>query len=420
MREIKFIHCADLHIDSPFKGLSEIDEDLREIMYKSTYQSFDNIVNLAIQENVDCVLIAGDVYDGADKSLQAQIKFRNGLLKLSEEGIQSFVIHGNHDPLDSWSAALKWPEKVKIFGKKVESVPLILDKELQAYIHGVSFPKRKVTDNLALKFKRQDDDIRAIGLLHTNVGTNTGHESYAQATKQDLFSIKMNYWALGHVHSPSILNENNPTIVYSGNSQSRNPREVGPKGCYLVTMHLNGDCDTKFIATDIVRYKSDIMDITDCSNWDELIHSIKEKCREISAEMENRHSFIRLRIVGKTLLNSELRKGENISEMIEEIRDALRVSDPVIWLEKIELRTIGEYDIGSIKDSNDFLADIISLYEDIMHNGDENWDEINGVFKEIFEDWSGYKYLEKFSHDELLELARQSMDTTFELLLREN
>jgi len=109
MKSIKFIHCGDLHIDSPFKGISEIDPVLHDLLYRSTYESFNNIINLAIKEKVDCVLIAGDIYDSADKSLQAQLKFLEGLQRLSDDGIPSFVVHGNHDPLESWSATLEWP-----------------------------------------------------------------------------------------------------------------------------------------------------------------------------------------------------------------------------------------------------------------------------------------------------------------------
>ena len=189
MQEFKFIHCADLHIDSPFKGLSSVNTELRDILHESTYKSFLNIVDLAINEKVDCVLISGDIYDGADKSLRAQLRFRNGLQKLADVDIPTFIIHGNHDPLDGWSATINWPESVKIFGgDKVEKYPLMKNGDIIANIFGISFSTRNIYDNLALQFENLEENIPSIALLHTNVGENTGHEPYAPASIADLTS----------------------------------------------------------------------------------------------------------------------------------------------------------------------------------------------------------------------------------------
>ena len=149
----KFIHCSDLHIDSPFKGFSFVENSLVEALRKSTYQAFQNIVELALKEKVEAVLIAGDIYDGAEKSLEAQLKFRHGLQKLSDKGIDTFIVHGNHDPLDSWSASLEWPERVHVFsGTEVECLPVERNGVVKAHVHGISYPKRDVMENLAQKF----------------------------------------------------------------------------------------------------------------------------------------------------------------------------------------------------------------------------------------------------------------------------
>ena len=125
MTSFRFLHCSDLHIDSPFKGLSSVQPSLAEKLRNSTYQAFKNIVKRALQEEVEAVLIAGDIYDGSDRSLQAQLKFRRELQKLSAAGIDTFIVHGNHDPLDGWSASLDWPEQVYVFsGTQVECRPV--------------------------------------------------------------------------------------------------------------------------------------------------------------------------------------------------------------------------------------------------------------------------------------------------------
>ena len=282
MASIKFIHCADLHIDSPFKGIGEVNAELKEILYNSTFKSFQNIVNLAITNKVHCVLIAGDVYDGADKSLKAQLRFRDELERLSVAGIPSFIVAGNHDPLDSWSTSIDWPEIAYFFkGENVGKQPLVVGGETIADIYGISFPKREVNENLALHFERENDNIPSIAILHTNIGENTGHKPYAPATINDLKSRKMDYWALGHVHTPKILNKNDPTILYPGNSQARNPREIGSKGCSLVVLNKDGDCTITHISTDVVRYQTGDIDISGLESFDDVIDMIKNTCEKI-------------------------------------------------------------------------------------------------------------------------------------------
>ncbi len=128
VRPFTFIHCADLHLGTPFRGLSELNPDLGEKLHKSTYAAFDNIVQLAITEKVDGVLIAGDVFDSEDRSLKAQLKFRDNLALLSGEGIHTYIAHGNHDPLSGWAAKLELPERVFVFpGGKVENRQTIVE-----------------------------------------------------------------------------------------------------------------------------------------------------------------------------------------------------------------------------------------------------------------------------------------------------
>ena len=155
MTAFRFIHCSDLHIDSPFKGLASQVPALNERLRESTFQSFHKIVKLAVEERVDAVLIAGDIFDGDDRSLQAQLKFRRGLLELSEKNIPSFIVHGNHDPSNSWSRKLDWPEGTTIFSdKEVESFPIARHGNTLAWIYGISFPRKEVHENLAIKFKK--------------------------------------------------------------------------------------------------------------------------------------------------------------------------------------------------------------------------------------------------------------------------
>jgi len=418
MRPVRFIHAADLHIDSPFKGISEIHPDLGELLYQSPYQSFNNIVDLAIREKVDCVLISGDIYDSADKSLRAQLKFRDGLNRLSNKGIPTLIVCGNHDPLNGWSSTLEWPKDVFIFpGDRVECVPLQKKGEVIAQICGISFAKRDIYENLALKFARMDENVPCIGLLHTNIGTNTGHIPYSPCTVEDLSTKGMDYWALGHIHMHAILKTSNPAIVYPGCSQSRHPRETGEKGCCLVTLESGTDPHIQFIPTDSIRHKSDVVDIANCITVDEVISSIEEKCAEIATNMGERHALIRLSIVGRTDLHTELHKGNTVGDILGRVREDFEGRTPQIWLEKLILTTAGTYDLETLRSGNNFVADIVSIYDELEDAESKSWQEIQRTLAVLFSNWQGRNYIEELSKDDLLKLAREARGLTLDKLI---
>src|SRR3989304_885803 len=109
MRPFSFVHAADLHLDSPFKGMTADNPAIAHSVSSATFDTFDSLIDLCIQKQVEFLLIAGDVYDGADRSLRAQLRFRDGLARLAKNEIDSFVVHGNNDPFDSRSSAIEWP-----------------------------------------------------------------------------------------------------------------------------------------------------------------------------------------------------------------------------------------------------------------------------------------------------------------------
>ena len=206
MSKLRFVHAADLHLDSPFSGLRAVAPDeVSSTLRRATFDVYDNIVDLCIEERVDALLVAGDVYDGADRSLRAQLKFVDGLRRLDEAGIRSFICHGNHDPLDGWEARLDLPDGCVRFGPEVTGEPVFPKDPERATVYGISYPQRDVRENLSPRFRDLPNGGFKIGLLHANVGGNTDHESYAPCSVSDLEETSIDYWALGHVHTRTVL-----------------------------------------------------------------------------------------------------------------------------------------------------------------------------------------------------------------------
>ena len=415
MTSFRFIHCSDLHIDSPFKGLSSIEPKLAEILRKSTYQAFQNIVDLAIKEEVEAVLIAGDIYDGSDKSLEAQLKFRSGLQKLSDSGIDTFIVNGNHDPLDGWSASLNWPERVHLYsGNHTESFPITKNGKVKAHIYGISYPTRDVRENLALKFTRSKQGF-AIGLLHCNVGHQAGHDNYAPCTIEDLVASKMDYWALGHIHRFQVLRESEPAIVYSGNSQARHMREMGEKGCCLVTLNPSAPPVIKFIATDVVRFVQDEVDLSGTISLEEVIHAARAKCENFADQVKEREIYFNLLLTGRTQVHAELNRKTVLEDLQEEIGTYFKGRIPSIWV-NLKLNTLGVYDIDSLRQGKDFVADLINLFE--IEEKAESFSELEEFIKPMFENWQGKKYLKSLTNQEMKDVLIQAKSLCLDKLLR--
>ena len=276
MPRLKFVHAADLHLDSPFRGIrSEAPDYVADALRRATFDAYENIIVLCLQERVDALLVAGDIYDGADRSLRAQLQFVDGLNRLDGAGIRSFVCHGNHDPLDGWEARLSLPPGCVRFGPEVTGEPVFPDAPERATVYGVSYPQRVVTENLSLRFREipafagmtvgagmpggdggvsgagmtvGDGSVAGfnVGLLHANVGGNTGHDNYSPCTVADLADAGLDYWALGHVHTRQVLRQERPAVVYPGNPQGRHPLETGARGVYLVEVDDYGAVSLDF------------------------------------------------------------------------------------------------------------------------------------------------------------------------------
>lgn len=330
-----FVHAADLHLDTPFIGLSHLPVRLREQIQESTFTAFQHLIQLCIEEQADFLVLSGDIYNSADRSLRSQLRFRDGLENLASHGISSYIIHGNHDPLDGYRARLHWPEGVHVFeGREVESVPFKKDGQEVARLYGVSYSTNHVKDNLAAKFHRGLHESFAIGLLHTNVGEMTEHGNYAPCTIRDLQRSGMDYWALGHIHARSVLKQGNPTIVYPGNTQGRSFKETGEKGCYLVRVE-GGIPTLTFQPLDAVRWFDLAVDARDCHTEQELLVLLDEQLNECVRHAAGRSVITRIGLRASESLSFILKQQGTIDDLLSRYRE---LSDPFIWTQSITVR----------------------------------------------------------------------------------
>ncbi len=411
MKPFRFIHTADLHLDSPFKGISEINEEISSELTEATFKAFNKIIDFGIEKQIDFLLIAGDIYDGTDRSLRAQLRFRDGLKRLSDAGIKAYIVHGNHDPLDGWSASLDWPKNVHIFKEKsVEKVSVEKDGEEIAQIYGISFHNREIKTNLTNKYpniSQSKKTLFSIGMLHCNVGTNTGHEPYAPCTLQDLITQNFDYWALGHVHKKAILNEDNPLVIYPGNHQGLHPKESGARGCFLVNVDENGEPTAEFIAVDSIRWFAEELSIDTLHTEQELISKIHDYVEKIRKEAKERPSICRIILTGRGALHSSIARKGVLDDILKDIRENEEGEKQFVWIESIGDNTNPEIDRKSLLERKDFIGDLVKLFEEFSH--DENKiAELKEFLEPLFTSPSGRKLLESIDDEHFRYLIKRT------------
>ncbi|MDU4694702.1 MAG: DNA repair exonuclease [Paenibacillus sp.] len=380
MKAFRFLHAADLHLDTPFSGMSGVPDRLRGLLRESTFAAFDQLIKVAIEEAVDFVVISGDIYDASDSSLRAQLRLREGWDKLGEHGIPVYLIRGNHDPLSSRRLRLALPGHVYEFGSQAESVTAVRrsDGEPVAVLTGVSYPTPAVHDNLALQYRREPGSaLYHIGLLHGNVDGQEGHDAYAPCSLRDLQASGYDYWALGHIHKREILCES-PWVVYPGNIQGRSLKETGPKGCYLVEVTENGEAELSFRRLDQVLWLESRLTIDGIATEEALKMSLEERLDELREAEPGRITLARLSFIGRGPLHGLLQSGAEVAELLQELRrkefarfeaaglgssdvERLGLGEGIVWLAGFKLETRMELDREGVLAEDSFLGELFRL-----------------------------------------------------------
>jgi len=366
-----FVHTADLHLDSPFVGLATVSPELARLLRNATFQAFDRVVDLAIEERARFLLVAGDVYDGADRSLRAQLRFRDSLARAADHGIASYVAHGNHDPLSGWEADLTMPGLVHRFGgKEAEAVEVREGGETLARLYGISHAVRELKDNLADRFPRVASGPFAIGVLHANVGGNPDHDNYAPCTPADLLAVGLDYWALGHVHTRQVLKERAPAIVYPGNPQGLNWREQGARGCYLVRVDDGGEVHLTFAATDVVRWWRRQVDIRELNTHDTLLEALQTLREEVRRDSEPRGALLQIRLTGRGAAHRLCRREGIIRDLLQALQDGEADRSDFVWVDRLEDATRPPVDTAQRRTFRDFLGDFLKAAAELRTGPD--------------------------------------------------
>jgi exonuclease SbcD len=420
MTKLRFIHTADLHLDTPFKGLTSWNRDLADKLKDATFKSFARIIDLCLKEKVDFLIISGDVFESENLSLAAQLKFVSELRRLSANGIPVYFVCGNHDPLSSWLDTTKLPENVYRYESlRVSNYIYTKDKKPVAEIYGISFQDKVVKDNLALKFRLKDTPSPvSIAVLHGTVGIAGPHENYAPFKVKDVMNMGFTYWALGHIHKRQIINESNPVVVYPGNPQGRDFGETGAKGCYLIEIDAERNVNLKFIPVQLIRFEEIEINLTDQDKIDKLWDEIEKNKNSIKDYNKEVSYILRVNLTGRTSLHSHLNKQGELEKLKAHFNEGQLDKIYFTWIDRFELNTRPVIDVEQIKKGNDFIAEILKAFNE--YEADLN--RLEELVNNIDEEFMTYHIREEIAElpkNEQMEILEKAKWKILDQLIRE-
>ncbi|MGC8644629.1 MAG: metallophosphoesterase family protein, partial [Isosphaeraceae bacterium] len=288
-----FAHAADLHIDSPLRGLEHYEGAPVERVRLATRAALENLVRLCRERQVDFLVVAGDLFDYDWRDFSTPLFVVKQFQLLQQADIPVYLIRGNHDSREEMSRKVPWPRNVTLFDH-AKPETFVLEK-LGVALHGLSFPKREVKENLVPRYPAPHRGLFNLGLLHTNATGSAEHDPYAPCRVDELVAKGYDYWALGHLHEFNILHQQ-PHVVYSGNTQGRHVRETGAKGCVLVTVDDNAVTGCEFCHTDVLRWFRAVIVLEADDGVDELIDLAGARLRAIADLADGRLAAVRIEV----------------------------------------------------------------------------------------------------------------------------
>lgn len=387
---MKFIHTADIHLDSPLRGLSSYPDAPSDRLRTATRDAFHNLVSSAIEEQVDFMVIAGDVYDGDWKDFNTGLFFVRQMGRLRQAGIPVYLLYGNHDAESEMTRGLELPDNVHVFSSRKAETFRIDGKKVA--LHGRSFKVAATTENLLPSYPEPVAGWLNLGVLHTALEGNSEHAKYAPCSIGELQAKGYQYWALGHVHEHWIL-RGDTTIAYPGNLQGRHIREQGARGALLVTAEDGEITEVDRLEVDVLRWHALEIDISGVADRRSAVRLVGQAMERMLESTEGDLPLaVRVVFTGRSAAHVELIVDEGQLRQ-EVIAQAVALDADRIWVEKVRVTSEGltVVEVGADEDSQDALTELENLALSAQHDQD--------FVRSLQADWQAL--LEKLPHDVL-------------------
>lgn len=391
---MKFIHAADIHLDSPLTGLSAYADAPAELLRTATRDAFSGLVSTAIDEQIDFMIIAGDLYDGSWKDYNTGVYFSREMARLSVAGIPVFIVYGNHDAESEMTKRLSLPPNVVAFPTHRPHTHRI--EALKVALHGQSFKHAATTDNLAVSYPAPVAGWLNIGVLHTALEGHSAHASYAPCALAELVAKGYDYWALGHVHEHAVVHRD-PWVVFPGNLQGRHVRECGPRGAVRVSVEDGRILAVERLHTDVLRWHRLSVDVSGADNLTAAVRCVANSLTRLTQDNPSGHPLaLRVVLHGRSEAHGDL-FGNEARLRAEVLALATALTGDRAWIEKVCVETTAPLTAAEVRARGDAIADlqalldhapadaafIASLTDDLRQLADRAPQELAGLVPEL-------------------------------------
>jgi len=375
----KFLHAADLHMDSPLAGLTSLGEDIAKTVATASRKAFKRMLDLARSEKVQFMVISGDILDGAIRD-HGTIQFLLNELGVLAQTIPVYLIRGNHDALNTAGTGMIWPANV--FELAGDQPTTLIVPNIPVAIHGQSFKERATQENLVRGYPAAVANHFNIGILHTSLaGLDATHDRYAPTSVDELVGKGYHYWALGHIHKREIIRGGSPWIVYPGNIQGRSVRETGPRGCAIVRVDSTLNASSEFVDLDEVRFHEVDVDLTGVHSANRWADKLRDSVKHLPWANAN---AIRVRFTGNADASTVLPPGALLRQ---EVRQTLAGLGKSAVLEKIKIEcATAASAAGLLANEEDLFAEIIADWKanpELLKNTLKDDEDIMALTKKL-------------------------------------
>lgn len=322
----KFLQASDLHLEQPLYGLSEVPDHLRETLLEAPLQAAARVFETAILEDVDFLILAGDVINPRTAGPHAMAFLLDQLEQLRDHKIAVYWAGGREDPPEAWPEAVPLPDNVQRFPKgKIKQFVHRSGDQPVANLIGVSSPADGVVPVGDFRIEPANIFTAAVACGQTDAAS-------AGAFKQ------IDYWALGGLHDTKTLFQGPQTAHYAGSPQGRCPREAGVHGCTLVQVEHGRKVRTKSIATEVIRWRSESLSLPAEANRNELQRQLRSAMQRIASEAGGATVLVSWEVQGGDDVVRQLSRGDLSRELIEWLRTEFGRAKPPVWTTSLQAR----------------------------------------------------------------------------------
>ena len=353
---LRFLHLADLHLDSPLRGLEAEAPALR--IREASRRALANAVQFALDEALPLVVIAGDLFDGDWKDWRTGHFLVGQIARLTRAGVRVVAISGNHDADSVVSRRVRWEAPATLL--RSDQAETVGFPEIGVAVHGQSFRTREMLENLAASYPRRVEGAFNIGLLHTAATGRDGHANYAPCSVEQLAAHGYEYWALGHVHTREVLHED-PHIVFAGNLQGRHVNEAGARGGTLVSV-AGGRASLRHVAFDVVRWQRLAVDVSAAGDVGDAMALVRAAVGEAMERADGRLLALRVVLTGASAVHGAL--AGDAAETRERVRaELLAVAGEEAWLEGVQVETAPRLERAAMRARTDAFGALVRSIE---------------------------------------------------------